>query len=188
MSVLLRLLRRSGHRLISRLWFTANGAIPAWGSRHFASQTSCARSQARRCSLCRQISRSWTARRRSSIGRNSRDTPESIGLRKAALVLRSHTHRKSSCTGGSFYEFHRALACSNIQSIGDIGNKKRAYVNGMECFRDGRLLIVFRKGVPTGGVLGQVKLVICYWPNTGQRVANGTIPLQLRARNSNKNT
>jgi hypothetical protein len=44
----------------------------------------------------------------------------------------------------------------------------------------------FRKGIPTGGVLGQVKLVICYWPNTGQRVANGTIPLQLRARNSNK--
>ena len=44
----------------------------------------------------------------------------------------------------------------------------------------------FRKGIPTGGVLGQVKLVICYWPNTGQWVANGTIPLQLRARNSNK--
>ena len=35
-------------------------------------------------------------------------------------------------------------------------------------------------------VAGQVKLVIFYWPNTGQRVANGTIPLQLRARNSNK--
>src|SRR5260370_42396688 len=30
------------------------------------------------------------------------------------------------------------------------------------------------------------QLVICYWPNTGQRVANGTIPLQLRARNTNK--
>jgi hypothetical protein len=29
----------------------------------------------------------------------------------------------------------------------------------------------FRKGIPTGAVLGQVKLVICYWPNPGQRVA-----------------
>ena len=44
----------------------------------------------------------------------------------------------------------------------------------------------FRKGIPTGGVLRQVKLVICYWKNTGQRVANGTIALQLRAPNSNK--
>src|ERR1700758_763993 len=144
MSVLLRLLRRSGHRLISRLWFTANGAIPAWGSRHFASQTSCARTQARRCSLCRQISRSWTARRRSSIGRNSRDTPESRTQEGRLSLAFAHT-RKSSWTGGSFCEFHRALACSNIQSIGDIGNKKRSYVNGIECFRDGRLLIVFRQ-------------------------------------------
>jgi len=29
---------------------------------------------------------------------------------------------------------------------------------------------------------GKVKLFICYWPNTGQRVANGTIRLQLRDR------
>jgi hypothetical protein len=44
----------------------------------------------------------------------------------------------------------------------------------------------FRKGIPTDGISGQVKLVISYWPNTGQRVANETIPRQLRARNSNK--
>jgi hypothetical protein len=44
----------------------------------------------------------------------------------------------------------------------------------------------FRKRISMGDVSEQVKLVICYWPNTGQRVANGTIPLQLRARNSNK--
>jgi len=43
-----------------------------------------------------------------------------------------------------------------------------------------------RKGIPTGGMFGQAKLVICDWPNTGQRVANGTIPLQPRARNSTK--
>jgi hypothetical protein len=33
----------------------------------------------------------------------------------------------------------------------------------------------FRKGIPMGDGSGQVKLVIRYWPNTGQRVANETI-------------
>jgi hypothetical protein len=52
--------------------------------------------------------------------------------------------------------------------------------------RQERVLDVFGKDYLRAVSTGQVKLVICYWPNTGQRVANGTIPLQLRARNSNK--
>ena len=61
------------------------------------------------------------------------------------------------------------------------GIDKHARVNEMECFRDGRLLIVFPQRDICGRYVIEVKLVICYWPNTGQRVANGTIPLQLRA-------
>jgi hypothetical protein len=31
----------------------------------------------------------------------------------------------------------------------------------------------FRKGIPTGDVLGQVKLVLSYWPNTGKGLQMG---------------
>ena len=67
-----------------------------------------------------------------------------------------------------------------------VSTGKRADVNGMKCFRNVVFSSYFRKEIPTGGVLWQVKLVICYWPNTGHRVANGIIPLQLRGRDSNK--
>src|SRR5260370_1186248 len=67
----LQLLRKSGLRPSLRPLFTASGAIRAWENMLSASRTSCARGRACRCSLCRRISKSWTARSRSSIGRNS---------------------------------------------------------------------------------------------------------------------
>jgi hypothetical protein len=58
---------------------------------------------------------------------------------------------------------------------------KRAYVSEWSASHR-----ISAKGYLRAMCSGQVKLIICNWPNTGQTVANGTIPLQLGARNSTK--
>src|SRR5258708_35909598 len=94
-----RLLRKSGLRPILRPWSTASGAIRGWGNKRSASRTSCARSQAHRCSLCRRILKSWTARNRSSFRRNSNSAILRVKARKTqkdCFTLASAPSERSS--------------------------------------------------------------------------------------------